>query len=153
SVSNARRMRSAQARYFGRPRRGFGSGSGSTSTVAVGNMVRGRGSCPPPLPARRPRGATGRSAPGPRDSSSARSPCGSLDGFSETHVVGDEEVGSRQLQRLLERRELVVHQLDASAERALKELGIGGGDRVPFERVQVGREVARRIELRNRAEP
>ncbi len=32
-----------------------------------------------------------------------------LDGLAEADVVGDEQVGARQLERLLERRELVVH--------------------------------------------
>ena len=59
---------------------------------------------------------------------------------------------ARQLERLLERRELVAHQLDASAERALEELRVGGRNRVPFESVQVGSKVPGRIELGDLAE-
>jgi hypothetical protein len=70
-----------------------------------------------------------------------------LDRLSETDVVRDEQVRARQLQRLLQRRELVIHELDARAERRLEEPRIGGGDRVPSERVQVGREVMWRVEL------
>jgi hypothetical protein len=76
-----------------------------------------------------------------------------LDGLAEAHVVGDEQVGPGHLQRPLEGRELVVEEPDARAKGRLEEARVGGGDGVPAERVEVGGEVPRRVEARDRAEP
>ncbi len=71
----------------------------------------------------------------------------SLDRLAEPDIVGNEQVCPWQLQRLLERRELVVHQLDARSKRGLEELGVRGCDRVPLQGVEVCAKVARGIEL------
>ena len=63
-----------------------------------------------------------------------------LDGFPEADVVGDEEVSARELERLHERSELVVLEMNPGAKRRLKEATVGGGDGVPFERMHVRRE-------------
>ena len=59
-----------------------------------------------------------------------------LDGLPETRVVGDEEVHSRQAERLAQRLHLIGVDLDAGAKRRLEEVRIGGGDAVPAERMQ-----------------
>ena len=46
----------------------------------------------------------------------------------------------------------MVHQANARAKWRLEELRVGGGDAVPLERMQVGREVPRRIQLGDGAE-
>jgi hypothetical protein len=76
-----------------------------------------------------------------------------LDRLSEADVLGDEEVRPGEGERLHERRELVAHQLDACPERRLEELRVGGRDRVPLERMQVGGEQARVVDRAHRAEP
>ena len=69
-----------------------------------------------------------------------------LDGLAETRVVGDEEVDARQAQRLAQRLHLVGVDLDPGAKRRLEEVRVGGGDAVPAQRVEEGREVPGRIE-------
>jgi hypothetical protein len=76
-----------------------------------------------------------------------------LDGLPQADVIGDEEVDPRELQRLLERGELVIEQVNASAERGLKEARVGRCDRAPLQRVEVRGEVARLIEARGLTEP
>jgi hypothetical protein len=56
-----------------------------------------------------------------------------LDRLAEADVVGDEEVGARQLERLHQRRELVGHQLDAGAKGRLEAVGVGRADGAPLE--------------------
>jgi hypothetical protein len=75
-----------------------------------------------------------------------------FDSFAESDVVGDEEVGAGQLESLFEGRELMdkLVERDAGAERGLEEAGVGGGDDVPLEGVEVGGEMLRRIELQGR---
>jgi len=58
-----------------------------------------------------------------------------LDRLAEPHIVGDEEVRARQLQRLHERRELVGHQLDARPEGGLEAGRVRRAHRAPLERV------------------
>ena len=65
-----------------------------------------------------------------------------LDGLAEPHVVGDEEIGPRQGERLFERDELVVHEPDAGAKGALEKLGVAGGDGIPGEGVEPGGELS-----------
>jgi len=52
-----------------------------------------------------------------------------------------------QLERLLERRELVIEEVDPGAERRLEEPRVGGGDAAPLQRVQVGSEMPWWIEV------
>ena len=73
-----------------------------------------------------------------------------LDRLAEAGVVGDEEVDARQAQRLAQRLHLVGVDLDAGAERRLEEVRVGGGDAVPAERVEEGRELARSVEALRR---
>ncbi len=75
-----------------------------------------------------------------------------FDGLAQAHVVGDEEVDAGQLERLLERSELVIEQVNAGAERGLEEPGVGGGDGAPLEGVEVGGEVAGLVEPGGSAE-
>jgi hypothetical protein len=74
-----------------------------------------------------------------------------FDGLSETDVVGDEEVRSRELEGLHQRRELMGHVLDARAKGCLEARGVRRAHRVPSQRVEVGAEVSRGIEARRRA--
>ncbi len=77
-----------------------------------------------------------------------------LDRLAEAGVVGDEEVDARQPERLAQRLHLVGVDLDAGAERRLEEVRVGGGDAVPAQRVEEGRELARRVEaLRGEVAP
>jgi hypothetical protein len=69
-----------------------------------------------------------------------------FDRLSEADVVGDEEPDAGHPERLAERLELVGLDLDAGAERGLHEARVGGGDAVPAEGVEVGREELRRVE-------
>ena len=75
-----------------------------------------------------------------------------LDGLSQAHVVGDEEVDPREREGLPERLELVALGDDAGAQRGLEQRGIGRGDAPPAEGVQVGREGARIVGRGVRAE-
>jgi hypothetical protein len=68
-------------------------------------------------------------------------------------VVGQEEVHARQFQGLAERHHLVVEQLDPCAEGRLEQARIRGRHAAPLERVQIGGEVARRIEAVGLAQP
>ena len=76
-----------------------------------------------------------------------------FDGFAQANVVRDEQVGAGQVQRTLERRELVVHQLNARAEWRLKEARIRGRDRMPTQGMEIGREVVGGIQAANLAQP
>ena len=69
-----------------------------------------------------------------------------FDGFSETDVVGDEEIDSGKAERLAEGFELVGVELDSGSERRLEEVGIGGCDAVPPEGVEERREILPGIE-------
>jgi hypothetical protein len=69
-----------------------------------------------------------------------------LDRLAEPDVVGDEEADARHQERFAKRLELVVLDLDPGAVGRLEELGVGGGDAVPPDRVQVGRELPRVVE-------
>ena len=69
------------------------------------------------------------------------------DGLAQADVVGNEEVRPGQLEGLLQSRALVVHELDARAERGLEEPRIGRGHGVPLQGVEVGAEEARLVEL------
>ena len=64
-----------------------------------------------------------------------------LDGLAEACVVGDEKVDARQPQSLAQRLHLVGVDADPCAERRLEETRVGGGDAVPAQRVQEGREL------------
>ena len=75
-----------------------------------------------------------------------------LDRLSEAHVIGDEEVGARELERLHQRGELMGHVFDARAERRLEARGVCRAHRVPAQRVEVRAEVGRRVEAIDRAE-
>ena len=72
---------------------------------------------------------------------------------TETDIVGDEEICSWQFQRLHERRELVRHMLDARPERSLETRCVRSADSIPTERMDIGTEMPRRIELVDFAEP
>ena len=63
-----------------------------------------------------------------------------FDGFSQTDIVCDEQIYPGKAERLVERLKLIGIELDACAERRLKETGIRGGDAVPAERVEEGGE-------------
>lgn len=69
-----------------------------------------------------------------------------LDGLAEADVVGDEEVDARQQEGLAERFKPVGVEANAGAERGLEEARVGGGDAVPAQGVQVGREQPGRVE-------
>lgn len=70
-----------------------------------------------------------------------------LDRLAKAHVVGDEKIDARQQQRLPKRLELIRVDADAGAIGRLEQLRIRGGDRVPAQRVVVGAELARIVEL------
>jgi hypothetical protein len=59
----------------------------------------------------------------------------------QAHVIGDEQAHTRHLQGLAQRFELVGLDIDPSAVRSLKKLGVGGGDAVPAQGVEVGGEL------------
>ena len=69
-----------------------------------------------------------------------------FDGLAEAHVVRDEEIHARQQKRLAQRLELVGVDADAGAKGRLEELGIGRGDAVPAERVEVGGKMSGLVE-------
>jgi hypothetical protein len=69
----------------------------------------------------------------------------SLDGFAEAHIVGDQEVHPRQLERLGERQELIGIEPDTGPERGLKEVPVGGGGGLPGDRAHVRSEHLRII--------
>jgi hypothetical protein len=69
-----------------------------------------------------------------------------FDRLAEAHVVGDEQVDARELERLAQRFELVRLDLDAGPERRLEQGRVGGGDAVPPHRVQERSEQARFVE-------
>ena len=69
-----------------------------------------------------------------------------FDGFAEADVVGNEEVDAREEQGFAEGFQLVGHDLDASAVGGLEEFGVGGGDEVPADGVEVGGEFVGRVE-------
>ena len=69
-----------------------------------------------------------------------------LDGLAQADVVGDEQPHPRHLQGLAQGLELVVLDLDARPVGRLEEPGIGRGDAVPAQGVEVGREQIRAIE-------
>ena len=69
-----------------------------------------------------------------------------LNGFAQADVIGDEEIYPRQSERLAQWFELVGIEPDTGAERRLEKAWIGGGDAVPSEGVQIGRETLRGIE-------
>jgi hypothetical protein len=50
---------------------------------------------------------------------------------SSPHIIGDEEVHPRQLERLGERQQLIGIKPDAGPERGLKQVPIGGRGRLP----------------------
>jgi hypothetical protein len=66
--------------------------------------------------------------------------------FAESNVVCDEEVDAWHLERLLQRLQLVGHDLDAGAVRRLEKPRVSGRYEVPPKRVEVGGEDVRRIE-------
>ena len=66
----------------------------------------------------------------------------SLDCLSQADVIGDEEIYPRKQERLAQRFELIRIDADASPERGLEQLRVGGGDAVPAQRVDVRRELA-----------
>ena len=69
-----------------------------------------------------------------------------LDGLAQAHVVGDEQVDARHLDRAHHRVELVVLDVDAAAERRLQGPHVGGGGRAPAHGVEEGIESSGRIE-------
>jgi hypothetical protein len=69
-----------------------------------------------------------------------------LDGFAEANVVGDKEIDARHLESLLERLQLVGHDLDAGAMRRLEKARVGGGYEVPPKRAEISGEDVRRVE-------
>jgi hypothetical protein len=71
---------------------------------------------------------------------------GGLDGLSEAHVVGDEEVHARLAQRALQRLELVALDGDPRAVGRLKARGVGHREARPAQRVVPGREALGRVE-------
>jgi hypothetical protein len=68
-----------------------------------------------------------------------------FDRLAEADVVGDEEIHAGEQQGLPQRFELVGIEPDAGPEGGLEQLGIGGGDAVPAERVQIRGEQPRLI--------
>src|ERR1017187_474039 len=66
--------------------------------------------------------------------------------FAESDVVGDKEIDARHLEGLLQRLQLVGHDLDAGAVRRLEKSRVRGGYEVPAKRVEVGGEDMRRVE-------
>jgi len=73
-----------------------------------------------------------------------------FDGFAQADIVGDEQIDALQQQGFAQRFQLVGVQADASAEWRLKQVGIGGGQAVPAQRVQIGGEQGPRIEAARR---
>ena len=63
-----------------------------------------------------------------------------LDRLAEADIVGDEEVDARQTQRLAQGCELVRIDMDACAERRLKEVRVGRRHAVPGQGAEVGGE-------------
>jgi hypothetical protein len=73
-----------------------------------------------------------------------------LDGLAETHVVRDEQVGAREFEGLHQRRQLMVHDLDARSKRRLEAVRVRRADGAPLQCVQVRTKVPRRVERRTR---
>ena len=69
-----------------------------------------------------------------------------FDRFAESDVVGDEEVDARHLERLLQRLQLVGHDLDAGAVWRLEKSWVSGGYEVPAKCVEVSGKDVRRVE-------
>jgi hypothetical protein len=63
-----------------------------------------------------------------------------FDGLAQSHVVGEQEVGARGLERSTQRLQLVGLDVGAAAEGRLEGVGGGGGDRAPAHRVHERRE-------------
>jgi hypothetical protein len=68
-----------------------------------------------------------------------------FNGFAQTDVIGNQQVGARHGQRAHHRVELVVLDLDAGAERRLQRSGVGRGDRAPAHRMQKRRKCGRLV--------
>ena len=73
-------------------------------------------------------------------------PAQHLDGLAEADVVGDEEVGPRQLEGPFERYQLMVEQIDPSPERSLEKPGVGRGHTMPAQGGEVGGKGRGRVE-------
>ena len=71
---------------------------------------------------------------------SSRATMPGLDGLAQAHVVGDEQVDPRHLDRPHHRVKLVVLDLDAAAERRLDVLHVGGRGGTPADGVEEGVE-------------
>ena len=71
-----------------------------------------------------------------------------LDGLAETDVVGNQEVGTRHVNRAHERVELVVLDARAAAEGRLEVAAICVGRRAPPDRVEEGLKPRRVVERR-----
>ena len=69
-----------------------------------------------------------------------------LDRLAQAHVVGNKQVDPRQEQGLAQRLKLVGVQADAGAKGRLKQLGVGGRNAVPPQRVQINSERPRWVE-------
>lgn len=65
--------------------------------------------------------------------------------FAKTDIVGDQQVYTRQCQRLIEGRELVRVETNTGTERRLEEALFRRGRRPPFQRTQEGCENGRII--------
>jgi hypothetical protein len=63
-----------------------------------------------------------------------------LDRLAEPHIIGDQQVDPRQIERLGERQKLVGIEPDAGAKGSLEQLSVGCRRRAPFGRSQVGAE-------------
>ena len=69
-----------------------------------------------------------------------------LDRLAQAHVIGDEQAHPWHEQGLAQRFELVGLHIDAGPVGGLEQLGVGGGDAVPAQGVEVGRKLAGLIE-------
>ena len=64
-----------------------------------------------------------------------------LDRLAQAHVISDEQAHPRHEKGLAQRFQLVGLHIDAGPVRGLEQLGVGGGDAVPTQGVEVGRKL------------
>ncbi len=69
-----------------------------------------------------------------------------LDRLAETSVVRDEQIHTREPQRLAKRLHLIGVDLDPCTERRLEQIRIGRGDRSPAQRIEERGELPRLVE-------
>ena len=68
-----------------------------------------------------------------------------LDRFAQAHVIGDKQAHPGHLERLAQWFELVGLDVDAGPVGGLEQFGVGGGDAVPAQGVEVGGELFRLV--------